>query len=77
MGKMFGAFCRLKGYTHFCHPTPCSLKNGHALLAEGEKGREGGGGGEGGGGVGKGSSYAKNEYNLFYKPLDAKYFHVK
>ncbi len=24
-----------------------------------------------------GSSYAKNEYNLFYRKLDAKYFHVR
>ncbi len=25
----------------------------------------------------KRSSYAKNEYNLFYRKFDAKYFHVK
>ncbi len=25
----------------------------------------------------EGSSHAKNEYNLFYEKLDAKYFHVK
>ncbi len=24
----------------------------------------------------KGSSYAKNEYNLFYRKLDAKYFQI-
>ncbi len=25
----------------------------------------------------KGSSYAKNEYNLFYRKLEAKYLHIK
>ncbi len=24
-----------------------------------------------------GSSFAKNEYNLFYRKLDVKYFHVR